>query len=68
MDDLDVCSQNVIKAVSNPELGFVSPHNTADADWIDAIWNAAFNYWSDDSVTTDQVIEDLKNEHDAIFG
>lgn len=68
MDDLDVCSQNVITAVSEPGLGFVTPHNTGDADWIDAIWNAMFNYWSDDSVTADQVIEDLKNEHDAIFG
>ena len=68
MDDLDICSQNVIEAVSDPGLGFVTPHNTADADWIDAIWNTMFNYWSDDSVTADDAIEDLKNEYDAIFG
>ena len=68
MDELDECSQNVIQAVSDPGLGFVTPHNTADSDWIDAIWNAMFNYWSDDGVAADQVIEDLKNEYDAIFG
>lgn len=68
MDDLDVCSQNVMNAISTPGLGFVTPHNTADGDWINSIWNVMFTYWSDPSMTPDQVIEELQFEYDAIFG
>lgn len=65
---LDMCSQAVMETLKQPELGFVTPHNLADADWIDAIWNVMFNYWSDESMTADQAIGDLQNEYDAIFG
>ena len=68
MAQLDECSQNVIAAVADPSLGFVTPHNTADGDWINSVWNTMFNYWSDPSMTADQVIDDLLNEYDAIFG
>lgn len=68
MAALDMCSRAVIETLKDPSKGFVTPHNLADADWIDAIWNVMFNYWSDESMTADQAIEDLKNEYDAIFG
>ncbi len=68
MAALDECSQAVVETLKNPELGYVTPHNLTDPDWIDSIWNVMFNYWSDPDMTADQAIEQLINEHDAIFG
>lgn len=68
MSALDECSRAVVETLEQPELGFVTPHNLTDPDWIDSIWNIVFNYWSDPNMTAEQVIEDLKSEHDAIFG
>jgi glucose/mannose transport system substrate-binding protein len=65
---LDICSQAVLETLKQPELGFVTPHNLSDPDWISSIWNVMFNYWSDPEMTNEQVIEELKSEHDAIFG
>lgn len=65
---LDACSQAVLETLHNPSLGFVTPHNLTDPDWIDSIWTVMFNYWSDPSMTADQAIEDLQSEYDAIFG
>jgi glucose/mannose transport system substrate-binding protein len=65
---LDACSQAVVETLKNPDLGFVTPHNLTDPDWIDSIWNVMFSYWSDPTMTPEQVIENLKEERDAIFG
>ncbi|MEO1016115.1 MAG: ABC transporter substrate-binding protein [Pseudomonadota bacterium] len=65
---LDECSQAVVETLKNPELGYVTPHNLSDPDWIDSIWNVVFNYWSDPDMTPDEAIEQLLNERDAIFG
>ncbi len=65
---LDICSQAVLEAIKTPGKGFVTPHNLTDADWIDAIWNVMFNYWSDPAMTADTAIESLQSEYDAIWG
>ena len=65
---LDVCGQAVLETIRQEGRGFVTPHNLTDPDWIDSIWNVMFNYWSDPSMTPEQAIENLKEEHEAIFG
>lgn len=67
MSSLDSCGQAVMETLKHPELGFVTPHNTADSDWINSMWNVMFNYWSDESMTADVAIEDLLAEREAIF-
>jgi glucose/mannose transport system substrate-binding protein len=39
-----------------------------DADWNNAIWTVMYNFWSDPDMTVDDVISELKDERDAIFG
>lgn len=67
-DKLDACSDTVLTALDNPDIQFQNPHNTADADWMNSIWDVVFNYWSNPSMTADQAIEQLKENYDTILG
>jgi glucose/mannose transport system substrate-binding protein len=68
MSQLDICSEAVVETIKQPGGGYVTPHNLTDPDWIDSIWNVMFNYWSDPAMSEADVIQQLKDEHDAIFG
>lgn len=67
-DQLDACSDTVLAALDNPEMQFQNPHNTVDADWQTSIWTTMNSFWSDPSMTTDDVIAELKEQYDIILG
>lgn len=64
----DACNQVAMDALNKPDAQVLNPFNVIDADWNNAIWNAMFNFWSDDSLTVDDVVDELTDEYDAIFG
>ncbi|MCY1552046.1 hypothetical protein D9M68_884200 [compost metagenome] len=65
---LDVCNQVVIDLLQVPDGTVQNPFNTIDSDWNQALWNTMFSFWSDPNQTAEDVIETLRDEHDAIFG
>lgn len=67
-DQMDVCSQEVLKALGDPAKQVPNPWNTVNTDWLNSMWVVFFNFWSDPSMTTDQAIEQLKSEYDTILG
>jgi glucose/mannose transport system substrate-binding protein len=67
-DQLDTCSDVVLKALDNPEIQFQNPHNTVDADWQTSIWQTMNAFWADPSMTTDDAIAQLKEHYDTILG
>jgi glucose/mannose transport system substrate-binding protein len=67
-DLLDECNVVAMDAMSVPNGQVKNPFNVIDADWNNAIWTVMYNFWSDKSMTVDDVIADLKDEHEAIFG
>jgi glucose/mannose transport system substrate-binding protein len=64
---LDACSGVVLEALANPEIQFQNPHNTADADWMNSIWDVVFEYWSDPEMTEDDAIAGMQDAYDTIF-
>lgn len=65
---LDECNVVAMDAMKVPNGQVPNPFNVIDADWNNAIWTVMYNYWTDKSMTVDDVIEELKDERDAIFG
>lgn len=65
---LDACSTEVLSILSDPERQVQNPHNTADADWQNSIWEVAFNFWSDPEMTVDEAIAQMKDNYDTILG
>ncbi|EYD77922.1 putative sugar ABC transporter, periplasmic sugar-binding protein [Rubellimicrobium mesophilum DSM 19309] len=66
--DVDVCSQYVLGVLEDPAHQVPSPHSTVDADWLSSMWVVLFNYWSDPEMKSDEAIEQMKEDYDAIFG
>lgn len=67
-DKLDACNVVVLDTLKQPGMSVQSPFYIADTDWINSVWNTMFTVQGDKAMTTDQVIEKLKSEYDAIFG
>jgi glucose/mannose transport system substrate-binding protein len=67
-DKLDACNILVLDDLKKPGMSVQSPFYIADTDWINSVWNTMFTAQGDKAMTTDQVIEKLKSEYDAIFG
>lgn len=67
-ESLDACSTEVLSILSDPARQVQNPHNTADADWQNSIWEVVFNYWSDPSITVDDAIAQMKDNYDTILG
>jgi glucose/mannose transport system substrate-binding protein len=65
---LDACSTEVLNILSDPARQVQNPHNTADADWQNSIWEVVFNYWSDPSMTIDDAIAQMKDNYETILG
>ncbi|KKB11327.1 sugar ABC transporter substrate-binding protein [Devosia geojensis] len=65
---LDACSQNVLQILSDEARQVQNPHNTADADWQNSIWDVVFNFWSEPNMTVDEAIEQMKSNYDTILG
>lgn len=67
-DSLDACSQEVLEILGDPAHQVQNPHNTADADWQNSIWDVVFNFWSDPNMTVDDAIAQMKENYDIILG
>ena len=55
--DLDACNQIVLNTLKDPSMQHQNPHNTADADWLDATWDVADKFWGDPIETDDQAFK-----------
>ena len=64
----DACNKVAMDALNVPDGQVPNPFNVIDGDWNNAIWTVMYNFWADKNQTVDDVIENLKDEHDAIFG
>ena len=67
-DKLDACNILVLDDLKKPGMSVENPFYISDSDWINSVWNVMFTAQGDKNMTTDQVIEKLKSEYDAIFG
>ncbi|WEK05977.1 MAG: ABC transporter substrate-binding protein [Candidatus Devosia phytovorans] len=67
-ESLDACSTEVLRILEDPAQQVQNPHNTADADWQDSIWNVVFNFWSDPNMSVEDAIAEMKDNYDTILG
>jgi glucose/mannose transport system substrate-binding protein len=66
-DKLDDCNKLVLDDLKKPNFSVESPFYIADTDWINSVWNTMYAAQSDPNMTTDQVIQKLKDEYAAVF-
>ena len=64
----DACNKVAMDALNVPNGQVANPFNITNSDWHNAIWTVMYNFWSDKSQTPDDVIDNLKDEYDVIFG
>jgi len=67
-ESLDACSTEVLRILEDPAQQVQNPHNTADADWQDSIWNVVFNFWSDPDMTVEDAIAQMHENYETILG
>lgn len=67
-DKLDACNILVLDSLKVKGGSVQNPSSIGDADWINSVWNTMFTFQGDPAMTTDQAIEMLKSEYQAIFG
>jgi glucose/mannose transport system substrate-binding protein len=67
-ESLDECSKNVLEVLKDPAHQVPNPHNTADADWMNSIWDVVFGFWSDPNMSVDDAIAKMKENYDTILG
>lgn len=66
-DKLDICSQNVLAALANPDTQVQNPNSMVDADWMSSLWDVYFAYWSDPAMSVDDAIAKIKENYDTIL-
>lgn len=66
-DKLDACNAIVHDLLADPAIQHQSPHNTADPDWLSAIWDEADKFWNDPGMTDADFIAGLQDAYDTIF-
>jgi glucose/mannose transport system substrate-binding protein len=64
----DACNKVAMDALNLPNGQVANPFNITNSDWHNAIWTVMYNFWSDKTQTPDDVIGNLKDEYDVIFG
>lgn len=67
-ESLDLCSKNVLSILQDPAHQVQNPHNTADQDWQDSIWEVVFNFWGDPSMTVEDAIAQMHENYETILG
>lgn len=45
----------------------LNPFHISDSDWINSIWTTMYTFQGDSDMTTDDVVETLRSEYEAIF-
>jgi glucose/mannose transport system substrate-binding protein len=66
-DFQDACNKAAMDALNVPNGQVANPFNITNTDWHNAIWTVMYDFWSDDSLTADDVIAGLKEQYDVIF-
>ena len=51
--------------LNDPTHQVPNPHNIVDADWQNSIWDVMFNFWSDQTMTVDDAIAQMKDNYDS---
>lgn len=64
---LDACSKSVLDMLKDPAHQVQNPHSIVDADWQSAIWEVAFNFWSNPDMTVDEAIDELKEQYQTVL-
>jgi len=67
-DKLDACNMVVLDDLKKENASVQNPFYIADSDWVNSVWNTMFTFQGDPNMTTDDVIQQLKDEHKAVFG
>lgn len=66
-EKLDACNKLVLDSLAIDGNWVLNPFYISDSDWINSVWNTMFTFQGDTSMTTDDAIEMLRDEYDAIF-
>jgi ABC-type glycerol-3-phosphate transport system substrate-binding protein len=66
-DRLDACNEVAMANLADAEKTVENPFYIGDTDWINSVWNTMYTFQGDPSMTTDDVIQMLKDEYAAIF-
>jgi len=66
-EGLDACAMKVLDILKDSSMQVRNPHAMVDADWGNAIWEVAFNYWSDPAMTTDAAVAELHKQFETIL-
>lgn len=66
-DGIDLCAQRVLELLEDNTRQVNNPSVTVDSDWQNAIWEVAFNFWSDPDMSVDDAIASLHSQHDIIL-
>jgi glucose/mannose transport system substrate-binding protein len=67
-ESLDACSVEVLRILEDPAQQVQNPHNTADADWQNSIWDVVFNFWSDPNMSVEDAIAQMHENYETILG
>jgi hypothetical protein len=67
-DRLDACNKLVLESLKKDNYWVLNPFYISDSDWINSVWNTMYTFQGDASMTTDDAVEMLKSEFDAVFG
>ncbi|WP_240232266.1 ABC transporter substrate-binding protein [Devosia lacusdianchii] len=67
-ESLDACSVEVLRILEDPAQQVQNPHNTADADWQNSIWDVVFNFWSDPNMSVEDAITQMHENYETILG
>ena len=65
---LDQCNLLVLDSLKDESKSVQNPFNISDSDWVRSVWNVMFKFWGDPSETSDDVLKQLKDQYDTIFG
>jgi ABC-type glycerol-3-phosphate transport system substrate-binding protein len=67
-DRLDDCNKLVLSSLQKDGFSVQNPFYVGDADWISSVWTSMFTFQGDPNMSTEDLIELLKSEYDAVFG
>ena len=67
-DRLDACNPLAFDSLAQEGNWVLNPFDISDSGRTISVWNTMFTFQGDPSMTTDDVIEMLRDKYDAIFG
>ena len=58
----------MLDSLKKDGLSVQNPFNISDSDWVRSVWNVMFKFWGDPTMTSDDVIKQLRDQYNTIFG